>query len=61
MVRISYNFDGRIFTEIINARRNKVTKEMLNAISSVYIFGKNRTITGKLAKRYIRKLQHNYL
>lgn len=57
MVRISYNMGGRMFTEVISARRQKVSAEMLESIDSVYVFKRERTITGQLAKRFIKKLQ----
>ncbi len=57
MVRISYNINGRLFTEVISARRQKVTNELIESIDSVYVFKRKRTITGKLAKRFIKKLQ----
>ena len=57
MVRISYNIEGEMFTEIISARRQKVSKELLNSIENVYIFKRERTISGSLAKRFIKKLQ----
>jgi len=57
MVRISYNMGGRIFTEVISARRQKVSTEMLESIDSVYVFKRERTIKGQLAKRFIKKLQ----
>ena len=57
MVRISYNINGRMFTEVISARRQKVTNELMDSIDSVYVFKRERTITGKLAKRFIKRLQ----
>ncbi len=57
MVRISYNINGRMFTEVISARRQKVTSELMDSIDSVYVFKRERTIRGKLAKRFIKKLQ----
>ena len=57
MVRISYNMEGEMFTEIISARRQRVSNEMINSIENVYIFKRERTITGALAKRFIKKLQ----
>ena len=57
MVRICYNMDGRMFTEVISARRQKVSSEMMNSIDNVYVFKRERTLTGQLAKRFIKKLQ----
>lgn len=57
MVRISYNMDGRMFTEVISARRQRVSSEMLDSIDNVYVFKRERTIKGQLAKRFIKKLQ----
>jgi hypothetical protein len=57
MVRISYNLEGRMFTEVISARRQKVSSEMLDSIDNVYVFKRERTLTGQLAKRFIKKLQ----
>lgn len=57
MVRISYNLGGRLFTEIISARRQKISGEMLESIDTVYVFKRERTLSGKLAKRFIKKLQ----
>ncbi|MCK5782332.1 MAG: hypothetical protein KAH10_07055 [Flavobacteriales bacterium] len=57
MVRISYKMDGNLFTEVISARRQKVSTEMLDSIDNVYVFKRERTITGQLAKRFIKKLQ----
>ena len=61
MVRINYNLDGERFEEILNARREKLTEDMITSIEDVYIFERDKMVTGELAKRYIRKLQNVYL
>ncbi len=46
-----------MFTEVISARRQKVSNELMNSIENVYVFKRERTLTGQLAKRFIKKLQ----
>ena len=57
MIRISYLIDGIRYEGIINPRTTCITDEMLEYIDNIYLFKKNRTITGTLAYRYARRLR----